>query len=65
MNRNAHNNVRDNSAFSYDFLIQIGLHQGSVYFIYDSAGNSSEITYECPEELLHADDFALVIHLRA
>ena len=50
--------------FSDDFLDQVGLRQGSalscVLLIMVLEALSGEIRSGCPEELLHADDVALV-----
>ena len=49
-----------NRAFSDDFLVQVGLYQGSVLslllFVIVLDAQSSEIRPECPEELLHTVD---------
>ena len=64
MYRNTKSQVRINSTFSDDFLVKVGLHQGSVLspllFIIVLEALSREIRSGCPEELLYADDLALV-----
>ena len=66
--RNARSRVRVNGTFNDDFLVQVGLHQGSVLslllFIIVLQVLSRKIRSECPEELLYADDLVLVKHLR-
>ena len=50
--------------FSHDFLVRVGLHQGSVLrpllFIIVLNTLSREIRSGCPEELLYDDNLALV-----
>ena len=64
MYRNTKSQVRINSTFSDEFLVKVGLHQGSVLspllFIIVLEALSREIRSGCPEELLYADDLALV-----
>ena len=64
MHMNAQSHVRVNGTFSADFLVQFGLHQGSVLsfllFIIVLEALSREIRPGCPKELLCADDLALV-----
>ena len=64
MYRNTKSRVRINSNFSDDFLIKVGLHQGSVLspllFIIVLEALLRETRLGCPEELLYADDLALV-----
>ena len=64
MYRNARSRVRVNETFSDDFLVQVGLHKGSVLspslFIIGLKVLSIEIGSGCPEELFYADDLALV-----
>ena len=64
MYRNTKSQVRINSTFSDDFLVKVGLHQGSVLspllFIIVLEALSREIRSGCSEELLYADDLALV-----
>ena len=64
MYRIAQSRVRVNGTFSDDFLVQVELYQGLVlspllFFIVLEA-LSREIRSGWPEELLHADDLALV-----
>ena len=62
--RNAGNRVRVSGTFSYDFLVQVGLHQDPVSNVLLSVMVlevlSREIKSGYPEELLYADDLALV-----
>ena len=64
MYRNTRSRARVDGAFSDDFLVQVGLHQASVLspllFITVLDAPSRKIRSECPEELLHDDDLALV-----
>ena len=64
MYRSARSHFRVNGTFSDDFLVQLGLHQGSVLspllFTMVLEGLSREIRSGCQEELLYADDLALV-----
>ena len=64
MYRNAQSNVIVNGAFSLDFLVQVGLYQGSVLspllFIIVQEAPSREIKSGCPNELFYAVDMALV-----
>ena len=64
MYRNALSPVTFSETFSDDFLVQIGLHQGSVliflFFITVMEALSRIIWSGCPEELLYAEDLALV-----
>ena len=57
MYRNTKSQVRINSTFSDDFLVKVGLHQGSVLspllFIIVLEALSKEIRSGCPEELLY------------
>ena len=63
MNRNSESHVRVNGTFS-DILVPIGLHQGLVlhalFFVIVLEVLLGESRSECPEELLYADDLALV-----
>ena len=56
-------NVRNRVRVSDDFLVQLGLHQGSILspllFVIVLEVLSREISSECPEELLYADEFTL------
>ena len=66
--RNGGSRVRVNGTFSDDFLVQVGLHQGSLLsflvFIILLEKLSREIKSGYPEELLNVDDLGLVKHLR-
>ena len=61
---NARSQVRINGSFSKDFQVNVGLHQGSVLspllFIMVLEALSRDIRMGCPEELLYADDLALI-----
>ena len=60
MYRNTRSHVTVNGTFSHDFLVQVGLHQGSVLspllFIIVLEALSREIRSECPEELSYTDE---------
>ena len=64
MYQNTRSRVRVNGSFSDDFFVKVGLHQGSVLspllFIIVLEALSRDIRTGCPEELLYADDLALV-----
>ena len=61
MYRNTKSKVRVSSNFSDDFLIKVGLHQGSLLspllFITVFEALFREMRLGCPEELLYANDF--------
>ena len=61
---NAHSRVRVNGTFSGDFLVRVGLHQGSVLgpslFTIVLEALPRESRLECPEELLYVDRLALI-----
>ena len=63
MYRNARSQVRVNGTFSDDFLVQGGLHQGSIsnpfLFIIVLEALSREIRLGCPDKLLYVNDLAL------
>ena len=64
MYTNSRSQVRINNEFSEEFPIRVGVHQGSVLspllFIIVLEALSREMRLGCPEELLYADDLALV-----
>ena len=64
MYTNSRSQVRINCEFSDQFPIRVGVHQGSVLspllFIIVLEALSREMRSGCPEELLYADDLALV-----
>ena len=64
MYTNSRSRVRINDGFSEEFCIKVGVHQGSVLspllFIIVLEALSREMRSGCPEELLYADDLALV-----
>ena len=61
---NAYSCVRVNGTFSGDFLVRVGLHQGSVLgswlFTIVLEALPGETRLECPEELLYVDRLALI-----
>ena len=64
MYRNTRSRVRVYRTFSDDFLVQVGLHQGSVLspllFILVLEAPYRQIRSGCIKKLLYADDWALV-----
>ena len=64
MYRNARSRVKVNGTFRDYFLVQVGLHQGSVLspflFIIMLETLSREICLGCPEELFYVDHLALL-----
>ena len=69
MCRNGGSCVRVNGAFIDNFLVQVGLHEGSVLslllFIIVLEVLSRELRSGYQEELVYADDLPLLKHLRA
>ena len=64
MYSNSRSQVRINNEFSEEFLIKVGVHQGSVLspllFIIVLEALTREMRSGCPEELLYADDLVLM-----
>ena len=62
--RNTQSRIRVIGTFTDDFLVQVGLHQGPMlsplFFIIVLEALSRKIKAGCLEELLYADDFALI-----
>ena len=68
MYSNARSRVRVSGSFSDDFLVQVGLHQGSVLihvlFIIMLKALSREVRSGCPKELFYAGGLALVSEVK-
>ena len=64
MYSNAKSRVRVNNSFSDEFVVKVGVHQGSVLspllFIIVLEALSREFRTGCPWELLYADDLVII-----